>query len=213
LTLRACELGSLDACLALQPMYMHGAAGLPDYSRVLATLRRGFALAHRTSCAGEDSACIAAAKQLAADAFPVQPRPLAPDAAQNACLGGDPLRCMQLVRLHSAGSASTPKDSAAVAEFRAKAMALWNSACDRGVGSSCLSVSRLLRGGPDGAHDYAGAALYAKKGCNDAHDRTSCIVLAKMYENGEGVAKDAAHAKRCLDAAMDVGGAAPSGCP
>jgi hypothetical protein len=214
-TLRACQLGGLDACLSLQLMYMQGADGLPSYSRVLPAIRHGAELAHRASCsdAGDNAACFAAAKRLAAASYPSRPAPLAPDAAQNACQKGDASRCMEAARSYSAGSRSTPKDSAAAAEYRGKAMSLWNAECDRGVGASCLAVAQLLKGGSGAAHDSGGAVLYAQKGCNNAHDRPSCVVLAKMYEDGDGTAKDVGHGKRCMDAAMDFSRDAPVGCP
>jgi TPR repeat protein len=213
--LRACQLGSMDACLSVHLMQTQGVGGLPDFSHVLTEARRGFELALRTSCsdAGDKAACLAAAKRLPAEVFPGRPRPLSSDAAQNACQSGDPSRCMELARSYGAGRSTAAKDTAAVVEYRAKALSLWNTSCDHGVGASCLAVVRLLSGGPAGSRDSVGAALYAKKGCNDAHDRASCIVLAKMYEDGEGLAKDVQHGKRCMDAAMDFGRATPAGCP
>jgi TPR repeat protein len=215
LLLRACELGSLDACLSVHVMSARGAPGLPDFSRTLPILRHGFDVAHRRACsdAADAAACGAAAGRLAAETFPARPAPLSRDAAQNACDDGNPSRCMEVAQSFAGGRAATPKERAAVTEYKSRAMSLWNKSCDGGVGASCLAVARLLSAGPLGTPDVAGAALYAKKGCNDAHDRASCIVLAKMYENGDGMAKDAAHAKRCLDAAMDFSRAATAGCP
>jgi TPR repeat protein len=204
--LRACQLGSMDACLSVHLMQTQGVSGLPDHSRVLTEVRRGFELALRTSCndAGDKAVCLAAAKRLPAEVFPGSPRPLSPDGAQNACQAGDASRCMEVARAYGAGRSTEAKDTAAVAEYRAKALSFWNASCDRGVGASCLAVVRLLRGGAAGSRDHTGAALYAKKGCNE---------LAKMYENGEGVGKDVQHGKRCMDVAMDFGRATPAGCP
>jgi len=209
--LRACQLASVDGCLSLQTLYLLGAEGLPEYSRALGALRRAAELSYRKACAGDGSACSAAAKRLADDGFPVRPAPLDPDAMQTACQEGNAERCMQLARSLAAGSRDTPPDPVAAGDYRGMAMSLWNASCTGGDGPSCLAFARLLRGGPDATRDSGGAAVYAKKGCNEGRDRTSCIVLARMYEHGEGVAKDSARAKRCLDAAMDFGRAA--GCP
>ena len=207
---RACQLGSLDACLSLQSLYLVGAGGLPGYSGAVGMLRRSFELACRRAC-GEDH-CSAACRRLAADVFAASPASLDLDAARAACQEeGNPDRCMEVARSLAAGTGDTPPDPAGASEFRTQATAIWNGSCSRGTGPSCLALARLLGTGPAATRDFGGAANAAKRGCNDAHDRASCLMLARMYERGEGVGKDATRSKRCLDAAMDFG--RPAACP
>jgi TPR repeat protein len=129
---------------------------------------------------------------------------VAPNEAIAACDSGDARKCGLVADLFFEGGPTTSKDAGKAREYQDRALELLKASCERGQGPD-YRRSELKP-------DYAGAATFAAKGCNDARDPSCCLVLSGLYERGEGVPQDHAHAERCKGAAHFPDGPA-DGCP
>jgi TPR repeat protein len=107
-------------------------------------------------------------------------------------------------------AAPTPKDLAAadkVDEDQARAVQAWTAACDQGAARSCVLLAKFYgqeSNEPNAVgRDDALAARYFRKAC-DAKAGDGCYGLSRLYEEGRGVPKDRAMAKKFLALAVDL---------
>jgi uncharacterized protein len=171
-----------------------------DETRALAANARAEDLARSDACglSGSMDGCIGTIKVLNRSSA-ARSTALAPETARTACEAGDAMMCADLARLYFTGGPTAPKDPAKAAEYQSKAVQLSKEACERGVGGACLAVANsIVKPGAGQAPDFERAAFYAKRGCNEDHDLYSCVMLAGMYQRGEGVPQDVARGKQCL---------------
>ncbi len=88
----------------------------------------------------------------------------------------------------------------------AKALSLFNQACDRRYAPACKNLGTLYIEGIV-AHDYQPdprGAEYMRRGCEDG-DAEACLFYGDFLEQGRGVAQDAAKAKESFRRACDKG--------
>jgi len=106
-----------------------------------------------------------------------------------ACVGGNADECLDLAKILAKGKDEVQADPQASARAARRA-------CDLDAGYCELSAGYVKAVG-----DIAGTFTMATRGC-DANDVSACLLLAKMYEAGEGTTADAAkamelHKKAC----------------
>jgi TPR repeat protein len=106
------------------------------------------------------------------------------------CNRGHLPSCVRLAIIYSEGK-RVPRDY----EMAAR---LYDLPCEYHIGVACSNRASILAHN----HDDVGAAEYFRRGC-ESDDPNGCFKLASMYEDGKGVAADAAHAAVLYQKACD----------
>ena len=101
--------------------------------------------------------------------------------------------CAKLAAMHERG--------AEVAREPARALELYERACELKAATGCIGAARLLAAAPDGGNSAQieplerTAAALAAQGCNDG-EAQACALLGDAYRDGAGVEKDVKRAAR-----------------
>jgi TPR repeat protein len=109
-----------------------------------------------------------------------------PEACRAGCDAGRPGDCNQLGYMYDTGTGGMGADPA-------KAIELYQRACDGGFVVGCNNHAILLREGRGVATDDVRAAELFRKACDSNH-APACTDLGWMYENGRGLTRDVARA-------------------
>lgn len=123
---------------------------------------------------------------------------------ERACTGNFAHGCGLLGKAYADGT-GVSKDSVKARELLSKACGSGDrdscaGACELGDAERCLPVALLAA---QGGKDLARAAVYYRKGCDFGHP-LACREAARMYQDGQGIAKDTAEAGRLLKRADEL---------
>ena len=118
------------------------------------------------------------------------------------CERGDADDCLTRGYAHEHGEGGVEKDVA-------KALALYNKACDAGSGEGCNNAAYIHRRGLGVSKSYEKAVPLYAKAC-ELNSGSGCNNLGHMYKHGKGVAKDLARAVAIRRKSCDLNSA--SGC-
>jgi TPR repeat protein len=176
---RACKAGDGATCRALGSRFADGPWRERDYFRALDLLARGCELRDAQSCVRQ--ALMLARKQGRAVAAPAEIDAL----YEKACGAGDVHGCY-LTGLKYLPPSDPSRDKGT--KDLARALAIFDRACDAGDGEACGQLAGMYGRGDFGvAKDAARAAEHYRRACDAGR---FCGGLALAYANGDGVAKD-----------------------
>lgn len=105
---------------------------------------------------------------------------------EKGCSGGSGYACVELGKIHAAGSLGKPKDAM-------KAFEYYQKGCDLFEGEGCRLIGQLYRNGEGVQRDDKRAHDYYVKGCRTGHPRACYDVGADLY-TGTGAQIDYAKA-------------------
>lgn len=222
---KACEGGDGMGCTSLAFNYLMGKVGQIDHKRAMALLEQGCQF-------GEPFACGSAAMRyriglsvqkdtkkslsLQKNAFPLY---------QKGCQEGDASYC-GAVGAYYEGRIVVPVDMSAVGAYyeeggvvpvdMSQALLHYEKACKGGSLSGCVRLGNLYLEGNKVPKDHLKAVQIYSKACEtkelaswegrEAYWKSSCYRnLASLYENGEGLSTEKAHAATYYRKACDLG--------
>lgn len=169
---QACTEGAADACVHLGRLYLSGGFGLPkDRQRALTLFSQGCQAGDAEGCRLQGWVHHQGGRGIPIDLVK------AVALYDKACRAGNDNGCASLGQMYARGAGG-------VAKNMARAMALYRKACQRGSAWGCWNLGALFR-----RSDTRQAVALFRKACQGG-DAGGCFELARMYEWGQGVAKD-----------------------
>lgn len=202
LYVRSCDLGAARGCLALADGYLHGRFG-NDADKANAYYEQGIKLYSGDCDALDGFACSRLADMFAIGRGTTKDEKKALDLIARACKDAGYMDgCVQLGSAHHHARFGLTRDAA-------KAQELYEKACTAGYANGCFVLSQLLE--EETPNDSGPRIVELLQKACDADSFPACNEVARRYEIGRGVPRDASKAYALYIKMCERGRGTPSG--